>query len=49
MTDELITIACKLCEEACADYVKTSTGFGSEGALVEDIKLMRKACSEKVK
>jgi deoxyribose-phosphate aldolase len=49
LTDELITIACKLCEEACADYVKTSTGFGSEGALVEDIKLMRKACSEKVK
>jgi len=32
--------ACKLAEEAGAHYVKTSTGFGPEGAKVEDIKLM---------
>jgi deoxyribose-phosphate aldolase len=49
LTDELKTIACKLCEEAGADFVKTSTGFGSGGALIEDIKLMRMACSEKIK
>ncbi|MCK9912031.1 2-deoxyribose-5-phosphate aldolase, partial [Microbacteriaceae bacterium K1510] len=34
--------ACKLCVEAGADYVKTSTGFGPGGATVEDIALMRK-------
>ncbi len=32
--------ACKLAEEAGAHYVKTSTGFGPEGAKVEDIRLM---------
>lgn len=37
--DEKI-IACKLAEEAGADYVKTSTGFGTGGATVEDVKLM---------
>lgn len=49
LTDEQKEIACKLCEEAGADYVKTSTGFGSSGAVIEDIKLMRKTCSEKVR
>jgi len=33
--------ACKLAQEAGADFVKTSTGFGPSGATVEDIKLMR--------
>ncbi|SFL33219.1 deoxyribose-phosphate aldolase [Paenibacillus sp. 1_12] len=33
--------ACRLSEEAGAHYVKTSTGFGAGGALVEDIRLMR--------
>lgn len=32
--------ACKLAEEAGAHYVKTSTGFGSGGATIEDVKLM---------
>jgi deoxyribose-phosphate aldolase len=33
--------ACHLCEEAGADFVKTSTGFAPTGANIEDIKLMR--------
>ena len=32
--------ACTLAVEAGADYVKTSTGFGSGGATVEDVRLM---------
>ncbi len=48
LTDELKEKACKLCEEAEADWVKTSTGFAGGGATIEDLKLMRKAVSEKV-
>ncbi|MBA3064972.1 deoxyribose-phosphate aldolase [bacterium] len=33
--------ACELAKEAGADFVKTSTGFSTGGATVEDIKLMR--------
>jgi len=40
LTDEEKIIACKLAEEAGADYVKTSTGFGTGGATIHDIELM---------
>ncbi len=33
--------ACELCIEAGADFVKTSTGFSSAGATIEDVQLMR--------
>lgn len=33
--------ACELAKEAGADFVKTSTGFSTGGATLEDIKLMR--------
>jgi deoxyribose-phosphate aldolase len=33
--------ACKAAEAAGADFVKTSTGFGTGGATVEDVGLMR--------
>lgn len=33
---------CEICGELKADWVKTSTGFGTSGATVEDLKLMRK-------
>jgi deoxyribose-phosphate aldolase len=36
-----IRIACEICEEAKTDFVKTSTGFASKGADLEQIKLMR--------
>lgn len=34
--------ACELSVKAGADYVKTSTGFSTGGATIEDIELMRK-------
>ncbi|NMO78513.1 deoxyribose-phosphate aldolase [Bacillus sp. UniB3] len=42
LTNEEKEIACKLAVEAGADFVKTSTGFSTGGATVEDIALMRK-------
>ncbi|RIW37591.1 deoxyribose-phosphate aldolase [Bacillus salacetis] len=42
LTDEEKERACKLAVEAGADFVKTSTGFSTGGATIEDIKLMRK-------
>ena len=42
-------VACLITEKAKADYVKTSTGFSTSGAKVEDIKLMKKTIGEKVK
>ncbi len=32
---------CEICGEVGADWVKTSTGFGTSGATIEDVKLMR--------
>jgi len=46
--DEEKVIACKLCEEAGADWVKTSTGFSPSGATLDDLRLMRDTVSEKV-
>lgn len=48
LTDEEKVIACRLCEEAGADWVKTSTGFAPGGATLEDLRLMRETVSEKV-
>ncbi len=48
LTDELKEIACKLCEDAGADWVKTSTGFAGGGATLDDLKLMRKTVPKKV-
>jgi deoxyribose-phosphate aldolase len=33
---------CEICAEVKADFVKTSTGYGTSGATTEDLKLMRK-------
>lgn len=41
LSKEEIVIASMLCREAGADFVKTSTGFSTGGATVEDISLMR--------
>ena len=48
LTDEQKKDACRLCEEAGADFVKTSTGFAGGGATLEDLQLMRDNVSEKV-
>lgn len=42
LTDEEKIKACELSKEAGADYVKTSTGFSTGGATVEDVALMRR-------
>lgn len=43
LTNEEKISVCQIAKNAGADYVKTSTGFSTGGALVEDIQLMRKA------
>ncbi len=42
LTDDEKVKACELSKEAGADFVKTSTGFSTGGATVEDISLMRR-------
>lgn len=49
LTDEEKKTVCRLCAKAGADFVKTSTGFSSAGATVEDVKLMKEASGIKVK
>lgn len=47
LTDEEKVQACELSVEAGADFVKTSTGFSTGGATVEDVALMRKTVDAK--
>lgn len=42
-------IACEAALKAGAHFVKTSTGFGSGGATIEDVKLMRKTVGDAMK
>lgn len=42
LSDEEIGRACKLCADAGADFVKTSTGFAPTGATIEHVALMKK-------
>jgi deoxyribose-phosphate aldolase len=42
LKDEHKIRLCQICGELRADWVKTSTGFGSSGATLEDLALMRK-------
>jgi len=48
LTDEEKVKACQLAVEAGAAFVKTSTGFSSGGATVEDVALMRKTVGEQM-
>jgi deoxyribose-phosphate aldolase len=48
LTDEEKIIASKIVEEAGADFVKTSTGFGTSGATVHDVELIRKTVSKRI-
>jgi deoxyribose-phosphate aldolase len=41
LKEEHKTRLCQICGELRADWVKTSTGYGSGGATLEDLKLMR--------
>ena len=40
---------CRAVNHAGADYIKTSTGFGTKGAAIEDIRLFKKYIGENVK
>src|SRR5438477_8509489 len=48
LTDELKIIACRCCERAEVDFVKTSTGFAPTGYTIDDVKLMRKHVPEEI-
>ena len=48
LTDEEIVRASKVCADAGADYIKTSTGFASAGAKVEQVRLMRASVPDTV-
>lgn len=48
LTDAEKVAACVLAEDAGADFVKTSTGFGPAGATAADVTLMRRAVSPRV-
>ncbi|SHH63117.1 deoxyribose-phosphate aldolase [Sporanaerobacter acetigenes] len=48
LNDEEKVKACEISEEAGADFVKTSTGFSTGGATVEDVKLMRKTVGDRL-
>jgi deoxyribose-phosphate aldolase len=41
LSDDQKVTACRLATDAGADFVKTSTGFGSAGATAADVALMR--------
>ena len=48
LTEEEKVTACELAKKAGADYVKTSTGFSTGGALAEDIRLMRRTVGDQM-
>jgi len=49
LSDDEIELACRLCVAGEADFVKTSTGFASRGASVEDVALMRRVLPDAVR
>ena len=48
LTKEEIVRGCELAQAAGADFVKTSTGFSTGGATVEDVRLMRETVGPKM-
>ena len=48
LTKDEIQKACLICNAAGAHYVKTSTGFASSGATLEDVRLMRRLAQKNV-
>lgn len=41
LSDEQKTMLCKICAQEQVDWVKTSTGYGTGGAIDHDLRLMR--------
>jgi deoxyribose-phosphate aldolase len=48
LQDEHKEMLCRICGEVGADFVKTSTGYGSTGASDDDLKLMRRCSPPRV-
>lgn len=48
LTDAEKVTACQLALKAGADFVKTSSGFGSGGATVEDVRLMKQTVGDRM-
>lgn len=48
LNDEEKVKICEICKEIGVGFVKTSTGFGTAGATVHDVALMRKTVGEKI-
>ncbi|MCD8042694.1 MAG: deoxyribose-phosphate aldolase [Tannerellaceae bacterium] len=48
LTDEEKETVCRISKEAGVDFVKTSTGFGTAGATVHDIALMRRVVGPEI-
>ena len=49
LTEDEIVKACQICQEAGADFVKTSTGFSTRGATIEDVKIMKATVGDSMK
>jgi len=47
LSDEEIRTACELCLKGGADMVKTSTGFGPQGATLKAVKIMKDSVGDK--
>jgi deoxyribose-phosphate aldolase len=48
LTTKMKKLACKICEQAGVDFVKTSTGCGPRGATVKDVELLRECLDEHI-
>ena len=48
LTDEEKVKVCELSKEAGAAFVKTSTGFSTGGATIEDVKLMKEVVGDEL-
>ncbi|MGL4818883.1 MAG: deoxyribose-phosphate aldolase [Bacilli bacterium] len=46
LTDEEKVTVCRIAKEEGVDFVKTSTGFSTGGATVEDVRLMRQTVGD---
>lgn len=49
LTNEEKIKACEMAIKSKADFVKTSTGFGSSGATIEDVRLLVKSAKGRIK
>ncbi len=49
LTDEEKLKMCEIALKVGPDYIKTSTGFGTSGASLDDVRLMKKAVGDRIK